>query len=128
MRWTYDPPGAPMRLSFTAPHLVIQIGQRGVLRAENDSTLTNSIRVIHYPSEQEPDAEGTAALEAFAAQLAVRAWVDAESRFHLEAQDGSLLTVAAGGPWESWTFGAPDRGLVVCLPGGDLATWGPLDE
>jgi hypothetical protein len=128
MQWTYASPGAPMRLKFTSPQLMLGIGDRGGLTVGNDATLTNGTRVTHYPSEQEPDAEGAAALETFAAQLAVRAWVDAESRFHLQAQDRSLLAVSAGGPWESWTFAAPDRGLVVCTPSGDLATWGPLEE
>jgi hypothetical protein len=127
MQWTYDSPGAPMCLNFTFPQLIFDIGERGGLTAENDTILTVGTRVFRYPSGQVPDAEATAALEAFTADLAVRAWLDDDNQFFLETLDGSVLTVTSGGPWESWTFHTPDGGMIVCTPDADLAIWGPRE-
>ena len=39
--------------------------------------------------------------------------------------DGHHLTVKSDDTYEAWTLAAPDGSKVVCLPGGELATWQP---
>lgn len=42
--------------------------------------------------------------------------------------DTSQLSVKASENYEAWSLSGPRGELVVCMPGGKLAIWGPRDD
>lgn len=42
--------------------------------------------------------------------------------------DASELSVGAAAEYEAWQLSGPRGEMVVCMPGGKLAIWGPRDD
>lgn len=42
--------------------------------------------------------------------------------------DASELSVKAAAEYEAWQLSGPRGEMVVCMPGGKLAIWGPRDD
>ena len=42
--------------------------------------------------------------------------------------DTSQLSVKAAAEYEAWQLSGPRGEMVVCMPGGELAIWGPRAE
>jgi hypothetical protein len=127
MQWTYEAPGASMRLCFTAPQLIVDFGEQGGLTVENDYTITAGAATTRFRGGRELDPAAQATIETFTGQRLVRAWVDGESRLSLVTDRGLVLCASAGGPYESWDLDAPDGAKVICGPGGRLTTFSARD-
>ena len=51
------------------------------------------------------------------------ATTDQSGTLNISFTDGHQLTVGPDAEYEAWTLAGPDGQKVVCLPGGELATW-----
>ena len=51
--------------------------------------------------------------------------VDQDGTLHLGFEDGSVLRAPADPDYEAWSASGVDGSHFVCLPGGEIATWGP---
>ena len=51
-----------------------------------------------------------------------------EGELHIEFEGGMELKVSPDDEYEAWQYSGSDGSLVVCLPGGGVATWVGTDR
>lgn len=68
-------------------------------------------------------ADVSARLREFVGCNAVKAEVDDGAQLSVTFEGGAELQVAPDPWYESWTVTGPNGFMVVCMPGGQLATW-----
>lgn len=91
------------------------------IRIEEDYTLITSQE--EYTYSPEPSTEHTGPLDILSEQTITTATADENGTLTLTVADGTLLNVFASADFEAWTLAGPGGRKVVCLPGGELATW-----
>lgn len=91
------------------------------MRVENDYTLGTSagswnvsLETPQTDSEQQPSLTNRTISSATTDQSGV---------LDISFTDGHRLTVIPDADYEAWSLAGPCGRKVVCLPGGDLATW-----
>lgn len=102
----------------------VQLSDLSVIVVESPLTIQNRAGRAHFT----PDSDSDRALQPI--QLLVTRTIEAATVDHagglrVNFTDGSQLCVDADDAYEAWTVSRPDGRLIVCLPGGDLARWGP---
>lgn len=55
----------------------------------------------------------------------VEATADDSGALRIRFGDGTVLQVPSDDAYEAWNVSGPGGGLVVCMPGGELAVWNP---
>lgn len=91
------------------------------LGIENDCTLhtsTGSWNISPESLQAEPEQALTLTNRTISS-----AATDQSGTLDISFTDGHHLTVGPDAEYEAWTLAGPDGQKVVCLPGGDLATW-----
>lgn len=91
------------------------------LNIENDYTLhtTDASRCIS-PEPVSADSEQPTSLINRTISTATS---DETGALKISFADGGRVTVEADPDYEAWNLAGPDGRKVVCLPGGELATW-----
>lgn len=91
------------------------------LNIENDYTLhtTDASRGIS-PEPVSADSEQPTSLINRTISTATS---DETGALKISFADGGRVTVEADPDYEAWNLAGPDGRKVVCLPGGELATW-----
>lgn len=91
------------------------------IRIEEDYTLITSQGERTYSPE--PSSEHTGPLDLLGEQTITAATAEGNGTLTLTVSDGTKLNVFASDDFEAWTLAGPGGRKVVCLPGGELATW-----
>lgn len=96
------------------------------IRIEEDYTIaTSHTTTIHSP---EPSSDNTGPLDLLSEQVITAASADADGTLSLTVANGATLHVAPSEDFEAWTLAGPHGQKIVCLPGGQLATWDATDS
>ncbi|GGJ05738.1 hypothetical protein GCM10011581_48520 [Saccharopolyspora subtropica] len=95
------------------------------LRIENDYTLHTPHGSWNFSPE--PSNEDSQELAALADQRIDHAAVSSDGTLTVKFATGSELRVQASPSYEAWTVAGPRGMKVVCMPGGELATWKATD-
>lgn len=91
------------------------------LRVENDYTLRTSAGSWNVSLESpQTDSEQVPSLTNSTISSAT---TDQSGVLDISFTDGHRLTVAPDADYEAWNIVGPGGRKVVCLPGGELATW-----
>lgn len=91
------------------------------LNIENDYTIhTASTSWNVSPEPVSADSEQAAHLVDHTISTATS---DETGGLNISFIDGARVTVEADPDYEAWNLAGPDGRKVVCLPGGELATW-----
>lgn len=91
------------------------------IRIEEDYTLTTPQGTHTYSPE--PSTEDSGPLDILNEQTITAATANDTATLTLTVTDGTQLQVAASDDFEAWTLAGPKGRKIVCLPGGELATW-----
>lgn len=100
---------------------LVRVGEGGgVVTIEGDFT----VRVDGDTHDVSPEslAAGGAVLFGLLHQEVHQATVDDDGSLRLRIGDATLV-VSPSQEFEAWTYAADDGRRVVCMPGGQLATW-----
>lgn len=94
-----------------------------VLRVECEFIYTTASGQVHRvdPAE-DPSRLGPALSSARSSVTA--GFADNRGTLHINFADGSAIDVEANNLYEAWTINGPENLLLVCCPGGSVATWG----
>ena len=91
-----------------------------VLCVENDYTFNTSTESWNVSPDSLADSERVPSLTN---RTISSATTDQSGILQVSFTDGHHLTVVRDADYEAWSITGPDGRKVVCLPGGDLATW-----
>lgn len=95
------------------------------LRVETDLLFTDATGSVHEVTPEEDPTTCGPALSLVRAR-ARRVEVSPDGVLEMTFMDGESIVAAPLERYEAWTLTARDGVMVICLPGGGLATWGPL--
>lgn len=90
------------------------------LCVENDYTFSTSTESWNVSPDSPADSERVPSLTN---RTISSATTDQSGILQVSFTDGHDLTVAPDAAYEAWSLAGPGGRKVVCLPGGDLATW-----
>ncbi len=91
------------------------------LRIENDYALyTGTASWNVSPESSHTDSERVPSLKA---RTISSATTDHSGGLEISFTDGHRLTVGPNADYEAWSLAGPGGRKVICLPGGELATW-----
>lgn len=124
---TFDVAGEAVFLCVVDYAFSIKLEKGLNLRLEADFDYLDSAGTLHRIT---PEDDPTSCGPALGVSRATVASMHTTSDGHLEMTftDGSRLSVEATPAYEAWATTESNGAKVVCLPDGELAIWGPLDQ
>ncbi len=96
------------------------------LNVENDYTLHTADAA--WGISPEPVSTGSGQPTSLINRTISTATSDTTGALSISFTDGDRVTVEADPDYEAWSLAGPDGKKVVCLPGGELATWSGESE
>ncbi|WP_405497623.1 DUF6188 family protein [Nocardia sp. NBC_00511] len=115
--------GAALVISSITPHRLVCTAGDYELHIEAELVVHSPDGPTLHRIPGEPDAEDLA--DRISGLITV-AEVDEHGNLRIDLDTGRRLTVEPDRYFEAWNLSAPGRYLVVCMPGGELATWTEL--
>ena len=125
MHWDYVDDEGLILIRFTHPQLILALGPTSTLSAECPCEISTGGQIIRTQAGTEPSRATQDTLDALTKSPAASVTIDKKGTLELRSQSNDWLRLTGGGPWESWSFNAPDGSKVVCLADAELAVWGP---
>lgn len=96
------------------------------LRIENDYILQTPHGALSFSPE--PSNADSETLKSLAEQAISHASVENDGTLDVRFANGNELRVQPSPTYEAWTVAGPRGMKVVCMPGGELATWNATES
>jgi hypothetical protein len=101
------------RLTFTGDFFI---------RLESTFTLTMQGQVVSLTPDTDP-LEAFSPMQVLVERAVTAATISDDGTLTLTFDDGSEIVAQPDIQYEAWTLTGPNRLIIVCMPGGDLAVW-----
>jgi len=114
--------GKELRSVLIDKSMRMQLADTHVMVIESSFTVVSSGAVVRLSPEDDPD-EAFQPVRALIGQTVIEAIADDRGSLSVVFDNGVRLLAEPDPAYEAWNVSGPDGFLVVCTPGGELATW-----